>query len=89
MVAFNDRRDKQYDVDDLLRRLPLHEGDTVGKQVIGGRYMVRGEKTENGREFVIHEALPNGRVVERGRTDRRYKARTTAESLDPTRVYDI
>lgn len=89
MVAFNDRRNTQYDVDDLLARLPLQPGDTVGKQVIGGRYIVRGEKTEHGREFVIHEALPNGRIVERDRADRRYKARTAAENLAPTRVYDI
>jgi len=90
MVAFNDRRNKTYSsVDEVKGGLPLNEGDTLPKNLIDGRYVVRGEKTEQGREFVLHEVLPNGRVVERGRSDRRYKATNLSQQIDPTRVYDI
>lgn len=90
MVAFHDRRNRSYDtVQDLLPRLPLNEGDTLGKKVLDGRYVVRGEKTDNGREFVVHEVLANGRVVERGRADRRYKAERLVGEINPTSVYDI
>jgi len=90
MVAFNDRRKASYDtVDDLLHGLNLQPGDTVGKQVIDGRYVVKGKQTDEGRKFVLHEALPNGRVIERGQFDRRYQANSAASEAKPTRVYDI
>lgn len=90
MVAFNDRRRSQYDtVDDVLAHLPVEHGDTIGKHVIDGRYVVRGKQTEEGRKFVLHEALPNGRVVERGEYDRRYQANNATADIKPTRVYDI
>lgn len=90
MVAFHDRRRKDYaSVDEVKGSLPLSEGDTLSKNLIDGRYLVRGEKTDQGREFVLHEVLPNGRVVERGRADRRYKAQSLTQQIDPTRVYDI
>jgi hypothetical protein len=90
MVAFHDRRSAHVEsVDDVLPGLPFNPGDTLGKHVIDGRYVVRGEKTETGREFVVHEVLPNGRVIEVDRTDRRYKANKATEGRAPTSVYDI
>lgn len=91
MVAFHDRRTTRVGaVDDLLSELDLQPGDTVGKQVIGERFAVVGRKTENGRKFEIHEALPNGRVIKRGDAfDRRYQAKHDAEGLTPTSVYNI
>jgi hypothetical protein len=90
MVAFHDRRKASYgSVDDLLPSLGLQQGDTVGKQVIDGRYVVTGRKTEEGRKFVLQEALPNGRVIERGEFNRRYQAKNATSEIKPTSVYDI
>jgi hypothetical protein len=90
MVAFNDRRKSSVaSVDDLLPGLGLEPGDTVGKQVIDSRYVVTGKQTEQGRRFVLHEALPNGRVIQRGEFDRRYQANHAASEAKPTQVYDI
>jgi hypothetical protein len=91
MVAFNDRRDKHYDtVEEVASHLDLAPGDTIGHQLIGGRYLVRGTTNEAGhREYVIHEALSNGKVIERGKAEKRYQAKGEAEHLVPTSVYDI
>lgn len=91
MVAFHDRRKTAVgSVDELVDRLPLSPGDTVGKHIINDRYVVVGHQTEHGRQFVTYEALPNGRVVPRGEgEDRRYKANSTASALQPTSTYDV
>lgn len=91
MVAFHDRRKKQYEsVDEVVSSFALGEGDTLSKNLIDGRYFVRGEKkVEGGRDFVLHEVLPNGRVIERGRADRRYRAQGLANDLNATSVYEI
>lgn len=91
MVAFHDRRESRYDsVEDVRQGVDLQPTDTLSKNMIDGRFFVRGELTEEGRrEFVLHEALPNGRVIERGRYDRRYKANSDAQGLPPTATYDV
>lgn len=91
MVDFHDRRDKKYpSVDEVASRLDLQPGDTVGRDLIDGRYLVRGTRDETGRrKFEIHEALANGRVVKRGEAEKRYQARSEASHLPPTTVYDI
>ena len=91
MVAFNDRRDKRYtSVDEVASRLDLAPGDTVGKQLVNDRYLIRGTRTPDGkRVFEIHEALANGRVVKRGEAEKRYQAKGEASHLAPTNVYDI
>lgn len=90
MVAFHDRRKTAVQsVDDVLDRVPMQPGDTVSKHMINERYLVRGEQTDHGREFVIHEVLPNGDVIERGREERRWRANTAAGTLTPTSTYDV
>lgn len=91
MVAFHDRRDRRYEsVDQVREGVDVQPTDTLSKGLIEGRYFVRGALGEAGkREFVLHEALPNGQVIERGRYDRRYKANTDATRIDPTRIYDV
>lgn len=91
MVAFHDRRTTAVSsVDEIAGRLPLSEGDTLGKHMIDGRYLVRGTKTEEGRKFVVHEVLPNGAVIQRGEPQARRKhADRLAESLQPTSTYNI
>jgi hypothetical protein len=94
MPAFHDRRTPRYQsVDEVRDLIPAGEKDTFSKHLIDGRYLVRGVRDpEDGnkvREFVLHEVLPNGRTVERGRSDRRYKAAGLAGQIDPTSVYDI
>lgn len=91
MVDFHDRRTARVEsVDDIRDRLPLGQGDTLGKHVINERYVVRGVQTEEGRKFVVHEALPNGRVIVRGEPqERRYQADRLAEGLQPTSTYQV
>lgn len=90
MVAFHDRRRKQYDsIEDLTPGLNLGPGDTLSKSVIAGRYVVRGRKTEEGRRYTLHEALPNGVIVERGEFESRRLARKKTREIQPTRTYDI
>lgn len=90
MVDFHDRRNKQYgDVNDIAGRLPLQDGDTLAKTVLNGRYVVRGRKTDAGREFVLHEAIPNGAVIERGTFPTRYAAHKAADTLPPTQTYGL
>lgn len=91
MVAFHDRRQSRYSsVDEVREGVDLQPTDTLSKGLIDGRYFVRGSLNDSGkREFILHEALPNGRVVERGRYDRRYKANNDASQLPPTSTYDV
>jgi hypothetical protein len=91
MVAFHDRRESNYtSVEDVREGVDLQPTDTLSKNMIDGRFFVRGALNEEGRrEFVLHEALPNGRVIERGRYDRRYKANSQAQDLAPTSIYDV
>lgn len=92
MVAFNDRRDKRYaSVDDIASKIDLQPGDTVGRDLVDGRYLVRGTRDEETgrRKFEIHEALANGQVVKRGEAEKRYQAKSEASHLPPTSVYDI
>ena len=91
MVDFHDRRNKRYaSVDEVASRLPLNDGDTVGKQLVNERFLVRGTRDEAGnRVFEIHEALDNGRVIKRGEAEKRYLAKGEASHLTPTSVYDI
>lgn len=90
MVAFNDRR--RVNVESLEAVAPglnLRPGDTLSKSVIGGRYVVRGEKTEEGREYVVHEILANGSTIERTRAPQRRAAHRAIDALGPTNVYEI
>lgn len=91
MVAFNDRRDRTFtSVEDIAAKIELNPGDTVGRDLIDGRYLVRGTRDESGhRMFEIHEALANGRVVKRGEAEKRYLAKQQAAGLSPTHVIDL
>ena len=89
MVAFHDRRRKQYEsIEDLTPGLHLGPGDTLSKSVIAGRYVVRGRRTEEGRRYTLHEALPNGDIIQRGEFDSRRLARKQTSVIQPTRTYD-
>lgn len=90
MVAFNDRRRVNVEsLEDVAPGLPLRPGDTLSKRVLGGRFVVRGEKTEEGREYVVHEILANGNVIERQRAATRRAAHRSLADLGHTNVYDI
>jgi hypothetical protein len=97
MVAFHDRRRApKASVDEVLPKLPLSKGETVGKHLINERYLVRGipveaEDGSKGRQYVLHEVLPNGNVVQRGEEpfDSRRAAKKSARSLAPTRIVEI
>jgi hypothetical protein len=96
VVAFNDRRrSPRASFDEVLPRLPLQKGETVGKSLIDGRYVVRGipVETEDGgkaRQYVLHEVLPSGDVIERGDPfESRAKAKRETRQLKPTRVIEI
>jgi hypothetical protein len=97
MVAFHDRRrSPKASVDEVLPKLPLSKGETVGKHLINERYLVRGipVEAEDGsktRQYLLHEVLPNGSVVQRGEEpfESRRAAKKTARSLAPTRIIDI
>jgi hypothetical protein len=97
MVAFHDRRRApKASVDEVLPKLTLSKGETVGKHLINERYLVRGipVETEDGaksRQYVLHEVLPNGNVVQRGEEpfESRRAAKKSARSLAPTRVVEI
>ena len=90
MVAFNDRRNKQYDsVDAVLNGVELGPKDSHSKALIDGRYLVHGVKTEEGRDFIVHEALPNGSVVDRGQFGSRREAKKATKNLKRTSVIDI
>lgn len=97
MVAFHDRRKApKATVDDVVSRLDLSKGETVGKRLIDDRYLVRGipVEAEDGslsRQYVLHEVLPNGKVVQRGEEpfESRKAAKRTARGLQPTRVTEI
>ncbi|MFE4681522.1 hypothetical protein ACFRNJ_11890 [Streptomyces sp. NPDC056721] len=80
----------------MLPKLPLSKGETVGKHLINERYLVRGVpvEAEDGsktRQYLLHEVLPNGSVVQRGEEpfESRRAAKKTARSLAPTRVIDL
>jgi hypothetical protein len=97
MVAFNDRRRSPHaSIDDVLPRLSMNKGDTVGKSLIDGRYLVRGipAEAEDGsrtRQYFLHEVLPSGDVVQRGEEpfESRSKAKRETRTLQPTRVIEI
>jgi hypothetical protein len=97
MVAFHDRRrSPKASVDEVLPKLPLSKGETVGKHLINERYLVRGVpvEAEDGsktRQYLLHEVLPNGSVVQRGEEpfESRRAAKKTARSLAPTRIIDL
>ncbi|MER5754279.1 hypothetical protein [Streptomyces sp. NPDC002088] len=97
MVAFHDRRKApKASVDEVLPQLSLNKGETVGKQLINDRYLVRGipveaEDGNRSRQYVLHEVLPNGNVVQRGEEpfESRRAAKKTARSLSPTRIIEI
>ncbi|MDX3260684.1 hypothetical protein PV336_15805 [Streptomyces sp. MI02-2A] len=97
MVAFHDRRPRpKASVDQVLPKLPLSKGDTVGKHLIDDRYLVRGvpvtaEDGTRSRQYFLHEVLPGGAVVPRGDEPfgSRREAKKTARSLTPTRVIEI
>jgi hypothetical protein len=96
LVAFNDRRrSPRASLDEVLPRLPLEKGDTVGKSLIDGRYLVRGvpvetEEGDRARHYVLHEVLPSGNVVQRGEPfQSRAKAKRETRQLKPTRVIEI
>ncbi|MGW0626247.1 hypothetical protein [Streptomyces sp. NPDC002758] len=97
MVAFHDRRRApKASVDEVLPKLPLSKGETVGKHLINERYLVRGipveaEDGSKSRQYVLHEVLPNGNVVQRGEDpfESRRAAKKSARSLAPTRVVEI
>jgi hypothetical protein len=90
MVAFNDRRNKQYDsVDAVLSGIQAGPKDSFSKSLIDGRYLVHGVKNEDGRTFVVHEALANGDVVNRGQFESRKEARKATKNLPRTSVIDI
>jgi DNA gyrase inhibitor GyrI len=96
VVAFNDRRrSPRASFDEVLPRLPLQKGETVGKSLIGGRYLVRGVPVENEegaktRQYVLHEVLPSGDVIERGEPfESRAKAKRETRQMKPTRVIEI
>jgi hypothetical protein len=97
MVAFHDRRRApKASVDQVLPKLPLSKGETVGKHLINERYLVRGipveaEDGSKSRQYVLHEVLPNGNVVQRGEDpfESRRAAKKSARSLAPTRIVEI
>jgi hypothetical protein len=96
VVAFNDRRrSPRASLDEVLPRLPLEKGDTVGKALIDGRYLVRGIPVENEegdrtRQYVLHEVLPSGNVVQRGEPfETRAKAKRETRQMKPTHVIEI
>jgi hypothetical protein len=96
LVAFNDRRrSPRASLDEVLPRLPLEKGDTVGKSLIDGRYLVRGvpvetEEGDRARHYVLHEVLPSGNVVQRGEPfQSRAKAKRETRQMQPTRVIEI
>ena len=91
MVAFHDRRRKQYeDIEALTPGLNLGPGDSLSKSVIAGRYVVRGVPTEEGRKYVVHEALANGAVItHEGQHATRRLALKALGGIAPTTTYDI
>ncbi|MFF1701345.1 hypothetical protein [Streptomyces sp. NPDC058252] len=96
MVAFHDRRRApKASVDDVVPRLGLSKGETVGKRLIDDRYLVRGVPVEaedgsRSRQYLLHEVLPNGDVVQRGETyASRRDAKRDARAMQPTRVVEI
>lgn len=90
MVAFNERRERTYDFDEVLPRVSLGSRETAGKDLVAGRFLVRGIPTDEGRKYVLDEMLPNGSVIHReGEHDSRSVARRVAATTAPTKVYDI
>lgn len=91
MVAFHDRRRTSHDsLEEIAPGLPLGPGDTLSKSVLGGRFVVRGVPTEEGRKYLIHEALPNGSIITRGEQhENRRLAHKALGGLKPTTTYDI
>lgn len=91
MVAFNDRRTgKVFGVDEVLPKVTAERGDTFGKDLINGRFLVHGIPTDEGRRYVVHEALPNGEVVTHDEVyEKRGKAKKAASRTSPTQTYDI
>lgn len=96
MVAFHDRRPKpRASFEEAVSRLSLNKGETVGKGFVDDRYLVRGIPAENEegtptRQYVLHEVLPNGHVIELGETyDTRALAKRSTRSMKPTRITEI
>ena len=90
MVAFHDRRRTSLEsLEEFAPGLNLGPGDTLSKSVLGGRFVVRGVKTEEGRRYLVHEALANGQVIERGEHASRRLARKSLTDLRPTTTYEI
>uniref|UniRef100_A0AAU3I7R9 Uncharacterized protein n=1 Tax=Streptomyces sp. NBC_01393 TaxID=2903851 RepID=A0AAU3I7R9_9ACTN len=52
---------------------------------------VEAEDGSRNRQYLLHEVLPNGSVVQRGEEpfESRRAAKKTARSLPPTRIIDI
>lgn len=91
MVAFHDRRRTSLEsLEEFTPGLSLGPGDSLSKSVLGGRFVVRGVPTDEGRKYVVHEALANGRVITReGQHDTRLLARKALGGITPTTTYDI
>lgn len=96
MVAFHDRRrTPKATVEDVVPRLGLNKGETVGKHLIDDRYLVRGTPvdTEEGtrtRHYAVHEVLPSGDVIQRGEGfSTRREAKRETRNLTPTRLIEI
>lgn len=90
MVAFNDRRSSDFGVEEILPKVPTERGDSFGKSAIHGRYLIQGIPTDEGRRYVLNEALPNGQVITHDEVyQSRSVARRIAETKEPTRTYDI
>lgn len=96
MVAFHDRRRApNASVGEVVNRLQLAKGETVGKHLIDDRYIVRGTPVENEdgtrtRQYAVHEVLPGGDVIQRGEPfGSRREAKKTARVLAPTRLIEI
>jgi hypothetical protein len=96
MVAFHDRRrTPKATVDEVVPRLGLHQGETVGKRLIDDRYLVRGTpvEAEDGsrtRQYAVHEVLPSGDVIQRGDPfGSRREAKRATRNLTPTRLIEI
>ena len=90
MVTFNDRRDRTYNLDEVLSNIPVEHGETVGKNLVDGRFLVRGVPTDEGRRYMLDELLPNGSVIHHEALhESRSVAKRVATTTAPTRVYEL
>lgn len=90
MVAFHDRRRASFETVEEFPGLALGPGDTLSKRVRGGRFVVQGVQTEEGRRFLIQEALPNGQTITHGSPyHSRREALKDVGGMRPTNTYEI